>query len=197
MRSLLAAALTLALLGGCVTDRGIPDPDERLTTQTVLYIELMASGDRFEVESSQLALERSQNPAVRAFAATMIEAHTRMSGQLEAAAQTVRPATPAFALISHHFEMLEQLRHAGADFDMLYRDFQLRVHQEALALDQDYAKTGNVVALVSLAREGLGPLQAHLQQAMQLPVPPTPAVVPLPPPAPYAPRGSGRAGERG
>jgi predicted outer membrane protein len=63
----------------------------------------------------------------------MIAAHTRMSDQLLAATTTVRPATPAFALISHHFEMLERLRYTGADFDSLYRDFQVRVHEEALA----------------------------------------------------------------
>jgi hypothetical protein len=64
MRNLLVAVLTLALLGGCMTRSGIPDdPRERLTSQTVLYIELTASGD----SKSNPTGSRSNDRRIRRF----------------------------------------------------------------------------------------------------------------------------------
>lgn len=197
MRSLMAAVLLSGLTGGCMTRSSIPDdPSERLSTQTVIYVEIAASIDRFAIESSRLALEQSQSPDVRGFAALLIADHARMERELEAAGQTVRPAKPAFALVSHHYAMLERLRAAGADFDPLYRDFQVAVHQEAVELQRLYAAGGNVIALQNLAQRTLPVSEAHLSQAQALPVPPTPVPFQAPPASP-APPPPGGFGERG
>src|SRR5438034_2266176 len=47
-----------------------------------------SSGDQFEIQSSQLALQASQNQAVRNFADLMISDHTRLSQAMGAAAQS-------------------------------------------------------------------------------------------------------------
>lgn len=43
------------------------------------FLSQAASGDQFEIQSSQLALQASQNVAVRNFANIMISDHTRLS----------------------------------------------------------------------------------------------------------------------
>src|SRR4051794_10942820 len=58
-----------------------------------------ASGDQFEIQSSQLALQMSQNPAVRNFANMLIVDHTRLSQAMAAAAASAGLTPPPPALL--------------------------------------------------------------------------------------------------
>ena len=58
----------------------IPTPAATLpstTTQDQNFAMQAAGSDMFEIQSSQLALQKSRNPAIRRFAQQMVEAHTR------------------------------------------------------------------------------------------------------------------------
>src|SRR4051812_41933438 len=59
--------------------------------------------DAFEISSSQLALQRSRNPAVRSFARQMVQDHSMTSQALGV------PAGSAVALDARHASMLNQL----------------------------------------------------------------------------------------
>jgi putative membrane protein len=195
MNKLLAIAAVLSLSSACVGFRDLPSETERLSSATVFYVESIASGDRFEVESSRLALAKSQDPAVRSYAAMLIRDHERMSDDLRDAVRTFERAEPAFALVSHHEAWLQRLREASTDFDPLYRDFQVAAHQEALELHQGYATAGDLPAVQRFAAGAAPIIARHLQQAQALPVPPTPATLQYAPDAsPQLPR---RPGERG
>jgi putative membrane protein len=50
-------------------------------------------GDRFEIGSSRLALERAQNPEVKSFARQMVEDHTRTTQQRMELMQQMQGAT--------------------------------------------------------------------------------------------------------
>ncbi|MDP9413752.1 MAG: DUF4142 domain-containing protein [Pseudomonadota bacterium] len=45
-------------------------------------MEMAHSGDMFEIESSQLALQMSRNEGVRSFAQMMVTEHTRMMNEM-------------------------------------------------------------------------------------------------------------------
>jgi putative membrane protein len=153
-----------------------------------------ASGDQFEIQSSQLALQMSQNAGVRNFANMLIADHTRLSQAMAAAAVSARLNPPAPALLPAQQAALDQLRASGSgpSFDLAFQQAQIQAHQNALTLMQNYAASGDVPALRSAAGQAIPTIQMHLQQAQMLQV----AVAP-PPPPPVAPPPTRRAGERG
>jgi putative membrane protein len=154
------------------------------------YVAQAASSDQFEIQSSQLALQASQNPAVQNFANMMIADHTRSSQMVAAAAQSAGVPVPPPTLLPAQQSALDQLRSSGTgpSFDMAYKNAQISAHQQALTLHQNYATQGDVTALRNVAAQIVPIVQSHLQAAEALNVAPPP-----PPPAP-PPR---RAGERG
>ncbi len=148
---------------------------------------MAASGDQFEIQSSQLALQRSSNPALRQFAQMLITDHSNMSAQLMAAAQGAGLTPPTPALSAEHAAMLQQLQATpAASFDMAYRDAQIMAHQQALTLHQNYANGGDVPALRTAAGTAVPIIQGHLNMAQGMslapPPPPPPAYQPAPAP---------------
>lgn len=177
MRSALigAAAVSLAIsilpAAHAQGPAGTPVPPTRSTESAPSeaarqFVEKAAIGDMFEIQSSQLALERSRDEAVKAFAQMMVDDHRRLSAQMK---QTLQPPNQGVAvpdrLDAKHREMMERLRAAeGAEFDRLYLQMQLAAHEEALALHNRYAAEGDHQELRSLA-ESAGPIVAgHLDR---------------------------------
>jgi putative membrane protein len=160
------------------------------------FLAQAASGDQFEIQSSQLALQASQNAGVRNFANMMISDHTRLSQAMGAAAAAARLQPPAPTLLPAQQAMLDQLRAAGTGygFDQAYQQAQIQAHQGALTLFQNYATSGDVPPIRAAAGQAVPTIQSHLAmaQALQIAPPAPPPPPPAPPPPP--PR---RAGERG
>jgi len=156
------------------------------------FLAQAASANQFEIESSQLALQASQNAAVRNYANLLISDHTRLGQQVAAAAAAGGVPMPPPGLLPAQQSALAQLQAAGTgpNFDMAYRQAQIDAHNQAIALMQNYSTGGDVPALRNAAAGAIPMMQMHLQQAQMLNVAPP---APPPPPAP-AP---GRAGERG
>lgn len=190
---LLGGAMVLA---GCQTTPPAPPPPPPVDLNNLLmgpgFLAHAASGDQFEIQSSQLALAASQNVAVRNFANLLIADHTRMSQAMAGAAASAGIPAPAPTLLPEQQAALDQLRAAGTgpNFDMAFRQAQIAAHQGALGLMQNYAASGDVPALRTAAQQAIPTIQMHLQQAQILNVAPPP---PPPPPMPTA----GERGERG
>lgn len=195
MRQLAICLAAAALVAGCAS-RSEPsveaaavavDPNNPLMAPG--YMAMAASSDQFEIQSSQMALQMSQNPAIRSFAQMLITDHTRMTQQLVATAQSAGLTPPPPTLMPEDQQMLDQLRAAPmGTFDVAFRDAQVMAHQKALALHQNYASGGDVPALRTLATGAVPAIQGHLNHAQMLSVAPAMA-----PPAPTAPQ----VGERG
>jgi putative membrane protein len=141
-----------------------------------MYMQMAASSDLFEIQSSQLALQMSQNAAVRAFAQMLIADHTRMSNEMRLAAATAGLPPPTPALMPQHAQMLEQLR-TSQPFDLAYRDVQIAAHQQALQLHQNYASSGDNPALRTLAARAVPVIQGHMAHAQTLAAPPPTGVL--------------------
>ena len=133
-----------------------------------MYMQMAASGDQFEIQSSQMALQMSQNPAVQSFARLMIAHHQSMSQNLMAAAQSAGLTPPPPALLPMHQQMLQQLQASGANFDEAYKQAQVMSHQESLNLHQNYANGGDVPALRQVAAAAVPIVQQHLSSAQNL-----------------------------
>jgi len=156
------------------------------------FLAQAASANQFEIDSSQLALQASQNQAVRNYANLLIADHTRLGAQVTATAQSAGLTMPPPGLLPAQQAALAQLRAAGTGptFDMAYRQAQIDAHNQAIGLMQNYNASGDVPSLRAAAGQAIPMMQMHLQQAQMLNVAP-------PPPPPMAAPAPGHAGERG
>jgi len=190
---LLGGAIALA---ACSTT---PPPPPDLTNGMLApgYLAQAASSDQFEIQSGQLALQASQNPAVHNFANMIIRDHTNSTQMLMAAGSAAHVPPPPPGMLPGQQAMLDQLRAAGTgyNFDSVFKQEQITAHESALALHQGYAQGGDVPGLRTVAGQIVPVVQGHLALAQALMVTPPPP--PPPPPAPIAAPPPGRAGERG
>jgi putative membrane protein len=176
-----AAAASAMLLAGCSTMMGADaSADGRSAmghmsgsmtpTNRTAYVEMAASSDMYEIQSSQMAQSRATNPAIQSFAQMMITDHTNTSQQLMAAAQAagLPPMTPR--LLPMHADMLSRLQGmSGAGFEREYGRQQLMAHQQALALHSNYAARGDTPALRAVAATATPIVRRHLEMVRQWP----------------------------
>jgi putative membrane protein len=174
--ALLGAAAVLAL-GACSDDRSQPSqplagvPTRAASANTLQFVEAMANDNMFEIESSQLALQKSRNTRVRRFAQRMIDDHTRMQTELSSAVQSTGPSlTVPTTMDNRHQSAMQDLQNAraGRDFDRMYLTAQVNAHSEALVVNQNYAQVGDDPAMKQLANNAIPTIQEHLDQAQQI-----------------------------
>ncbi|HVF82712.1 MAG TPA: DUF4142 domain-containing protein [Sphingomicrobium sp.] len=160
------------------------------------YMGLAASSDQFEIQSSQLALQASTNPAVQSFARLMIAHHQATTATLTAAAQSAGLPPPPPTLMPNEQALLDQVRAAGTGpaFDQAYKNAQIAGHQSALQVHGNYANGGDVPALRQAAASAVPIVQQHLTSAQNLNVMAMEAPPPAQQPTETAPV---RSGERG
>jgi len=190
------------LLGGAIalaacstTPRPVAPVDMNNPLMAPGFMAQAASANEYEIESAQLALQMSQNPGVRTFASTLVSDHSMMAQQMAAAAAAAHLPPPSPVLLPAQQAMLDQLRASGTGyaFDQAFQQGQIQAHQQGIALMQNYATSGDVPALRTLAAGAIPVMQRHLAMAQSLQLMP-----PAPPPPPPMPAPSpGHAGERG
>lgn len=125
------------------------------------YVAAASSIDLYQVKSAELALQRAQDPANRAFAQRSLSAHQGTSAQLSMAGRRLN-LLPTATLEPEHQAMIDALMTAG-DFDSTYRGQQNIVLQEALRLHSNYAKSGQSPTLRPVAVNAESVMRANLQ----------------------------------
>lgn len=134
------------------------------------YVQMAASSDMYEIQSSQIALAKAQNPAIRQFAQMMVTDHSNTSQQIMAAAQAAGLPPMAPQMLPMHAQMVAQLQGAStANFDRMYASQQLMAHQQALALHSNYAARGDTPALRAVAAAATPVVRTHLQMVQRWP----------------------------
>lgn len=162
--AIFGAALTAPALATLPTP-----PQSAATRQADAYLFHAGAGDVFEITSSMMAVQKSQNPQVRAFATMLIDHHTQMTNQTLIAAKTGGVMPPPPELSPMQKSMIGQLHTAtGVAFDRLYVQQQVPAHQMALQINQGYSRSGDNPALRQNAASAVPIVQAHLAQAQQL-----------------------------
>jgi len=130
------------------------------------FVNKAANSNMFEIQSSQLALNKVQDKRLRDFAQRMITDHTQATEKLKAAAQGQTVPT---TLDQEHAQMLQKVQQAqGDDFNRQYAQLQLDRHQKTVALFESYAQNGDNAQLKQFAQQTLPTLRDHLQQITQI-----------------------------
>jgi putative membrane protein len=122
----------------------------------------------FEVKSSEIAKDKSNNPEIKKFAERMIKDHTKankeLRGLVEAGKVKGVSQVPS-ALDKAHAINVERLKSASrSEFDQFYRGMQVAGHTEAVALFSKEAKSGQDAELKSWASQTLPILKEHLTE---------------------------------
>lgn len=151
--------------GAMATDAAAADTP----TDAATYVSMAGASDMFEIGSSQLALQKSQNDDVKEFAQMMIDHHRKTTEQVATAAREagMTPAEPQLNAMQR--EMMTNLESAyGAEFDRTYIDQQRQAHQKALALHRTYAERGDTPQLQEVARTAVPIIEQHIAEAQEL-----------------------------
>ncbi|MDM9646449.1 DUF4142 domain-containing protein [Rhizobium sp. S163] len=134
------------------------------------FVTEAASSDMFEIESSKLAVERSQDSATKSFAQQMITDHTKTSDELKAMVTggKVKAKIPS-SMSSAQQSMLDDLKKLnGEDFAKQYRSEQEDAHEDAVDLFKRYGEEGENSDLKAWAAKTRPALEHHLMMAKDL-----------------------------
>ena len=134
------------------------------------FVKKVSISDMFEIKSSELASQKSENAEIKDFASRMVTDHTKTTEELKAAiASSNAKAKPAADLDAKHKAMLAKLeKSSGKNFDARYVAIQKDAHKEAVNLFSDYSKHGDNADVKEFAAKTLPDLKDHLSHAKAL-----------------------------
>jgi len=168
LRALLITT-ALVLTGPTIAQDNATPPGEAMQPAAAMdaseFATKAAVSNMFEIASSELAIEKTGNDAVKAFADQMLSDH-RKAGEEFAAAAATDGVTPPDALDQPHQAILDNLSGLeGEEFDTAYIQAQQDAHDEAVVLFESYSTDGAEGALKEFARTTLPTLQQHQEGA--------------------------------
>lgn len=161
---------TAVLIAASPASAALPTPPQAAAPQQAqAFLFYGGAGDVFEITTSMIALQHSQNPQVRAFASMLIGDHTNLTNTNLATAKAAGVMAPPPELSAMQKGQISQLLSAPpADFDRTFLSLQIPAHQMALQMMQGYASSGDVPQLRQAAASAVPMVQGHLAQAQQL-----------------------------
>ena len=170
----LAVIPLVACTGNNVTPMAATVPEPAAAAPTVNPVDQTfamqaAASDQFEIQSSQIALQKSHNRRVRDFAQRMVNAHNQTTQQLSGIASS-KGMTMQPALQPEQQKMLADLQamNGGRAFDRGYLNDQVTGHTAAVTLFQNEIANGQDPQIKAFAQQTLPIIQDHLRMARSL-----------------------------
>jgi putative membrane protein len=162
-RFILAVALLTLALPAMVVAQG--SPSAAPSAETEKFVHTAANANAFEIQSSQIALQKTADEQVKDFANLMIKDHTRIGEEFKSIAQRQNLQLPK-GFDSKSQSLLKRLQsESGTRFDRTYAPMMLKGHQQAVKLFRSYAQNGDDQQLKQWAQQTLPTLQEHLRRA--------------------------------
>ena len=139
-------------------------------TSTPDFVRKVAVANKFEIDTSKVALDQSQDDGVKTFAQQMVDDHTKAGDAFTTALSSARTKAKApDDLDKSHQALVDKLKaQKAASFDTQYIKLQLSAHKDAVKLFSDYSKTGSDPSLKKFAADTLPTLKEHLDHVTQL-----------------------------
>ena len=154
----LIGALGAILLAAGTAVAAVPSQDQTFDVAA-------AQGGMAEVQAAQMALKKTHDPQVRAFAQRMVSDHTKANHKLIALMKS-QGLTPPGAIDQMDQNMADQLSSlSGKAFDSAYLKGQVVAHKRTIALFKKEAMSGSDPQIVSFAKTTLPTLDMHLTMA--------------------------------
>lgn len=154
--------ITPYLAAALLTTTAFAAPAFAKTVKAPEFVKMASIGGNYEIESSKLALKKSQNAEVKELAQMLIDDHMKAGEELKTTASNEGVNTAKKGLDPKHQAMVDRLKTTnGKNFDHVYLDQQKAAHKETIDLFDDYADDGDNAALKEFAANTLPTLKAH------------------------------------
>ena len=133
------------------------------------FVEKAAQAGMTEVELGKIALSKSHDSDVRAFAERMVKDHGKANQELKSVASSADVQVPS-ELDSEHRAMVDGLRaKSDAEFDAAYAKHMAEGHTKAVSLFQSASSSKDLdPALTAFAEKTLPTLKSHKEMADSL-----------------------------
>jgi putative membrane protein len=158
--------LVLATLGLGFSALAADTPPE--ATQD--FIDKTAVANKFEIDTSRLALKYGKGEDVKKFAQQMIDDHAKVGEEFKATLKLANITPPSDTLDMTHQAKYAKLRvfTTEAGFDSSYVAEQLAAHEEAVKLFKAHATNDPTPAIKDFAAKTLPKLEHHLEMVREL-----------------------------
>ncbi len=168
MKYLMIAAAAIFSLTSSATSSFAGSKGGEFTHAEEFAQELKSSGN-FEIVSSGLALEHSDNDQIKQFAHKMIDDHQAADKKLTETLKQADLPEPDYAMTEEFTEKVQQLEALqGARFDRQYVQDQIQGHKDAIELLEGYQQRGDSQALKDFAATLLPTIKEHYELAQSL-----------------------------
>jgi len=127
-----------------------------------------AIGGMFEVQLSQLAVQKATSPEIKQFAQKLVDDHTRANQQLTQIAQTKKIDLPTQLDEGHKEKLAKFQKKEGQHFDKGYVNCITADHVHDILMFRDGSQDLRDPELKQFAAQQLPTLQQHYQRAAQL-----------------------------
>ncbi len=175
MRLAIAASLLLATTFQApaqMQTRERPSSAEQSQSQRVTAQEFVNEAwniDNFEIQAGRAAQAQAKDAGYRNYASMIVDDHTKLDDELKSAAGQTQGVQLPSSLDKKHEQKLQQLTSAsGQNFEETFRTQQIKGHQEALRLFQNYAAKADNTDLKRFAENAVPVLERHLLRAQEL-----------------------------
>jgi putative membrane protein len=147
---------------------GMNGARDRLPTNDAEFVRAFDAANSDELDMAKYLVNRTQDPAVHAFAQHMIDDHSTAAVKLEAATRGTNLVPVPREMYTNRLVargMAILLGEDGTQRDNDYMRLQVPAHRRALALVQWEADNGTNAGLKAFAASMVGTVQQHLQLA--------------------------------
>lgn len=134
------------------------------------FVTALAVSDMYELQSADIAMEKSANAGIDELAGMIKTDHTASTAKLKSIAPTEAADTPLpTALDERRQGMIDNLNAAApADFDRVYLTQQVAAHNEALTLLNGFKDHSETPGLAALATEIIPKVTMHRDHAQRM-----------------------------
>jgi putative membrane protein len=161
-RTTAATLAAIAMFGTAAATAATLKPSDAKFLQTAIQIDLA------EIQTGQLAQQKSQNPAVKDFAHMLVTDHSRAKMDTAALARQMDVKVPAWPDAESKAEYKKLKGLTGAAFDQEFASHMVMGHEQAITLFQAETTSAGDSQVMALAQKELPTLQTHLATAKSL-----------------------------
>lgn len=158
----------------------VPEPiPPGLSSQDGAFLQQAFQSNAAEIVEAKLSISKSGNPAAQQFATWLLGDHTGAAPTLVQIAEQLGVTLPSSFTPDQQAEFAQLQSQSGIAFDTTYAVDEIKDHQQAVALFQQEAATGQNPAVKAFAQQLIPALQAHQNGAAILATATTGITVPL------------------
>ncbi|MBO0357440.1 DUF4142 domain-containing protein [Hymenobacter sp. BT186] len=138
------------------------------TMQDPVFLLTAGSSNLLEIQTAQLALQKSTSPEVKKFAQMMLDHHTKATQELKTIATPLSVTLPE-AMMPIHQAIADKVKNTeGKKFDEAYMDAMETAHQMDIAMFETKSRTATNATVKAYATKALPMLKSHGAMATEI-----------------------------